>query len=143
MLKFVAVWQGDAVAAARAAGYRNPVTDAYRLMDNPTVMTEIKRKQRAIAEESGRRIGAQLNFDRSHVLNRLWEIAQIPPEETNKGLGSQVKAAEVLTAVFDAELKYIAELLPHLQGKTAAEIHCFIRNGHFPLQQHNPDDGPS
>ncbi|HEV2961503.1 MAG TPA: hypothetical protein VG649_06740 [Candidatus Angelobacter sp.] len=37
MLKFVAVWLGDAVAAARAAGYRNPVTDAYRLMDNPTL----------------------------------------------------------------------------------------------------------
>jgi hypothetical protein len=37
MLKFVAVWLGDAVAAARAAGYRNPVTDAYRLMDNSTL----------------------------------------------------------------------------------------------------------
>src|SRR5438105_3145134 len=66
MLKFVAAWQGDAVAAARAAGYRNPVTDAYRLMNNPTVITEVKRKQRVIAEESGRRMAAQLTFDRSH-----------------------------------------------------------------------------
>ena len=79
MLKFVAAWQGDAVAAARAAGYRNPVTDAYRLMNNPTVITEVKRKQRVIAEESGRRIAAQLTFDRSHVLNRLWEIARLCP----------------------------------------------------------------
>ena len=85
-----------------------------------------------MTEESAKRIAAQLTFNRSQVLNRLWEIAQIPPKETNQTLGAQVKASEALTAAFDAELKYIAELLPHLNTKSADEIQFFIRNGHFP-----------
>ncbi|HEV2962628.1 MAG TPA: terminase small subunit [Candidatus Angelobacter sp.] len=132
MLKFVAAWQGNAIAAARAAGYSKPKSMAFRIMQNDTIKTEIRRKQKIMTEESAKRIAAQLTFDRSHVLNRLWEIAQIPPDETNKNLGAQVKAAETLAGVFDAELKYIAELLPQLNGKTADEIQFFIRNGHFP-----------
>ncbi len=133
-LKFVAAWQGDVVAAARAAGYRKPESMAYKLMDDPAVANEIRRKQRIMTEESAKRLAGQLNFDRAHVLNRLWEIAQIPPGKTNKNLGAQVKAAQALAAVFDNELKYIAELLPQIQTKTADEIQFFIRNGHFPLQ---------
>ena len=131
-LKFIAAWQGNDIAAARAAGYRKPEIVACRLMKDETIQTEIRRKQRIMTEESAKRIAAQLNFNRSQVLNRLWEIAQIPPKETNQSLGAQVKAAEALTAAFDAELKYIAELLPHLNSKTADEVQFFIRNGHFP-----------
>jgi hypothetical protein len=131
MLNFVAAWQGDAFAAARAAKYSNPQVAAYKLMNKPVIKTLIRRKQIAMAEESGKRLGAQLVFDRSHVLNRLWEIAQIPPKETNRSLGGQVKAAEVLGALFDAELKYIAEFLPHLKEKSADELQFFIRHGHF------------
>jgi hypothetical protein len=134
MMNFVAAWQGDAFAAARAAKYSNPQVAAYKLMNNHTIKTLIRRKQIAMAEESGKRLGAQLAFDRSHVLNRLWEIAQIPPDETNKSLGAQVKAAEALGAMFDAELKHLAELLPHLPTKSKDEIQFFIRHGYFPLK---------
>jgi phage terminase small subunit len=51
-LKFVAAWQGDVVAAARAAGYRKPESMAYKLMDDPAVANEIRRKQRIMTEES-------------------------------------------------------------------------------------------
>jgi phage terminase small subunit len=132
-LKFVAAWQGDAIAAARAAGYRKPKSMAFRIMQDETVQTELRRKQRIMTDESAKRIAGQLVFDRSHVLNRLWEIAQIPPDETNKTLGAQVKAAEVLAGVFDAELKYIAELLPQFSTKSADEIQFWIRHGHFPV----------
>ena|SRR5438552_12103590 len=131
-LKFLAAWQGDALAAARAAGYRSPKTAACTVMNDPTVKSEIRRKQKIMTEESAKRIAAQLTFNRSQVLNRLWEIAQIPPNETNQTLGAQVKAAEALTAVFDAELKHLSELLPQLNGKSADEIQFFIRYGHFP-----------
>ena len=131
-LKFIAAWQGDALAAARAAGYRSPKTAACTVMNDPTVKSEIRRKQKIMTEESAKRIAAQLTFNRSQVLNRLWEIAQIPPNETNQTLGAQVKAAEALTAVFDAELKHLSELLPQLNGKSADEIQFFIRYGHFP-----------
>jgi hypothetical protein len=132
MLKFIAVWQGDALAAARAAGYRTPKTAACKLLNNPTIKAAIRQKQRIITEESAKRLAGQLNFDRSHVLNRLWEIAQISAKETNKTLSAQVKAAVALAAIFDAELQQIGELLPQLQTKTADEIQFFVRYGHFP-----------
>jgi hypothetical protein len=140
MLKFIAAWQGNAIAAAKAAGYRKPQVVACRLMKNPTIRAEIRRKQIAMTEESGKRLGVELTFDRSHVLNRLWEIAQIPPNDTNKNLGAQVKAAEVLGALFDAELKYIAEFLPHLQTMSQDDVQFFIRHGHFRQQSGESND---
>ena len=132
-LKFLAAWQGNALSAARAAGYRSPKTAACTLMNDETIQTEIRRKQRIMTDESAKRLAGQLNFDRAHVLNRLWEIAQIPPVKTNKNLGAQVKAAQALATVFDNELKCIAELLPQLQTRTPDEIQFWIRHGHFPL----------
>ena len=131
-LKFIMAWRGDAVAAARAAGYRKPEIVGCRLLQNPAIETEIRRKQRIMTEESAKHIAAQLVFDRNNVLNHLWELSQIPPEKTNNTLSSQVKAAETLTAVFDAEFKHIAEILPHLHGRSPAEIQFWIRNGRFP-----------
>lgn len=133
MLKFIAAWQGDAIAAARAAGYRHPKSMAFKIMQNEVVNTEIRRKQRIMTEESAKRLAAQLNFSRSHVLNRLWEIAQLSPNDTKHTVGGQVKAAETLASIFDAELKHIAELLPQLQTRTPDEIQFWIRHGHFPL----------
>ena len=137
-LRFVAAWQGDVVAAARAAGYTDPTSMAYRIMEYPAVANEIRRKQRIMTDESAKRLAGQLNFDRAHVLNRLWEIAQIPPKETNQTLGAQVKAAEALTAAFDAELKHIAEILPHLNGKSPEDLQFWIHNGHFPQNSGEP-----
>jgi phage terminase small subunit len=132
MMKFVAAWQGNAVAAAHAAGYRNPKISAYRVMKEPIVRDAIRRKQKAMIEESGKLLGAQLNFTRSHVLNRLWEIAQMSPEETNNGVGAQVRASEALATLFDAEVDRIAELVEKLQGKTPQEIEFFVANSAFP-----------
>ncbi|HEV2987384.1 MAG TPA: terminase small subunit [Candidatus Angelobacter sp.] len=132
MLKFIAAWQGNATAAARAAGYRNPQVEGCKLMKKPVIRNEIRRKQKAMSEESGKRLGAQLKFDRSQVLNRLWEISSIPPGKTNNNLFAQVKAAEALASVFDAELKQIAEILPHLHGKTPEELLYWVRHGQFP-----------
>jgi phage terminase small subunit len=131
-LKFVVAWQGNDIAAARAAGYRKPKSMAFRVMKDETVKNAIRSKQKIMIEESAKRIAAQLTFNRSQVLNRLWEIAQIPPNETNQTLGAQVKAAEALAAVFDAELKHIAEILPHLNGKSPEDLQFWIHNGHFP-----------
>jgi hypothetical protein len=131
-LKFVAAWQGNTIAAARAAGYKKPKNMAFRLMQDPTIADEIRRKQRIMTEESAKRIAAQLSFDRSSVLNRLWEIAQIAPDKTNNTLSSQVKAAEALAAAFDAELKHVAEILPHLSGKSEEDVQFWVRHGHFP-----------
>ena len=57
MLKFVACWAGNAVQAARAAGYKNPEASSRKLMKNPAVLELIELSQQSLAKESGKRLG--------------------------------------------------------------------------------------
>jgi phage terminase small subunit len=76
-LKFVAAWQGDVVAAARAAGYRKPESMAYKLMDDPAVANEIRRKQRIMTEESAKRLAGQLKVPKGRSESSpAWSIAE-------------------------------------------------------------------
>jgi phage terminase small subunit len=138
MLKFIAAWQGSAIAAAQAAGYSNPKAAASRLMSMPVIRREIRRKQKAMTEESGKLLGSQLNFTRSHVLNRLWEIAQMSPDETNNSVGAQVRASEALATLFDAETDRIAEIVEKLQGMTEQEVESLAADGNFPESAGGP-----
>jgi phage terminase small subunit len=128
-LKFVIAWQGDAVAAAAAAGYKHPKTAAYRLMKNSHINKEIRRKQTIMIEESARHLAAQLNFTRSHVLNRLWEIAQMTPDETNGNAASQVRASEALASLFNSKEAIIGEFLTEIATKTPDEIRLMVVGG--------------
>ena len=85
-----------------------------------------------MAEESGRLLGKQLTVCRAEVINRLWELAQLPPSETNNTIGGQIKAAETLALVFDIKVNRPADLDRELQGKTSAEIDFFVEHGYFP-----------
>jgi phage terminase small subunit len=128
-LKFVIAWEGDPVAAAHAAGYKDTKTAAYRLMKNRLVRAEIRRKQTAMTEESGKRLAAQLNFNRSHVLNRLWEIAQMGPTETNGNAGAQVRASEALAALFNSKEVIVEEFLTELANKTPDQLRRMVADG--------------
>ncbi len=99
---------------------------AYRLMKNPLIKAEIRRKQTAMTEESGKRLVGQLNFNRSHVLNRLWEIAQLEPGETNGNAGAQVRASEALAALFNSREVIVGEFLTELANKTPDELRLIV-----------------
>ena len=75
-MQFVYLWKGDAIEAAAAAGYRDPKSAAYYLMQQEIICDLIRKKQEKIAEEAGRALGKQLSFYRTDVINRLWELAQ-------------------------------------------------------------------
>ncbi|HEY6351676.1 MAG TPA: hypothetical protein VI636_19925 [Candidatus Angelobacter sp.] len=132
MLAFVAAWQGDAVAAARTAGYSNPKSSAEKLMSNPTINDAIKKKQDATVEESGRRLGKELNFCRADVLNRMWELANPSSPQTPPSFPTQLKAAQALAGILDSHVTSAAELTRLLQGKTQAEAEFFADHGYFP-----------
>ena len=135
MLKFVAAFEGNAISAARRAGYKNPKASAEQLMNNPTVTDAIKKKQDAMSEESGKRLAQELNFCRTDVLNRMWQIAN-PSSNTNAKDGpsfeTQLKAAQALAEIFNNDLTKVSALLSQLPGKTPADIEFLLAYGCFP-----------
>ena len=48
-LRFVAAWTGNLIAAARAAGYKDPKSAAYKLMKDPKVVTALHTANRQTA----------------------------------------------------------------------------------------------
>lgn len=133
MLKFVAAFEGNAISAARRAGYKNPKASAEQLMNNSTVTDAIKKKQDALFEESGKRLAQELNFCRTDVLNRMWQIAN-PSSQTKDGpsFETQLKAAQALAQIFDNDLAHAAEISRELAGKSEAEIAFFLDHGDLP-----------
>jgi phage terminase small subunit len=133
MLKFVSAWQGTAISAARAAGYKHPKASAEKLMKNPTVIDAIKKKQDALSEESGKRLAQELNFCRTDVLNRMWQIAN-PSSQTEEGpsFETQLKAAQALADIFNNDLARAADISRELVNKTETEIAFFLDHGSLP-----------
>lgn len=135
MLKFVAAYEGNATTAARRAGYKNPKSAANKLMKNPTVTDAIKKKQDAMAEEFGRRLARELNFCRTDVLNRIWQIANPSSKEKDDdgpSYETQLKAAQALAEIFDQDISRAAAIAPQLAGKSEAEIEFFLEHGTLP-----------
>jgi hypothetical protein len=136
MLNFVAAWRGNAVAAARAAGYKNPKASAEKLMKNPTMQDAIRKRQEFLIEETTKRFAADIEFCRADVLNRIWRLAN-PPEQPKNGkegpsFETQLKAAQLLAEIFNANIAQAAAIAPKLVGKSPAELELFLATGTVP-----------
>jgi len=143
-IKVLAAWSGDLVAAARAAGYKQPQLAACRLMKNPLFVKTLQQKQESMAEESGKILGQQITVTRAEVLNRIWDLARMSPERTNGTIYGQIKAAETLAHVFDIKIFRQADLDDELRGRTTEEIDYFVANGYFPeTAENHPGELPS
>lgn len=125
-------WNGDLIAAARAAGYKSPKAAALKLMRNPVFTYNLQRKQESMAEESGKILGQQLAVSRTEVINRLWELARMAPSETHGTIYGQIKAAETLAYVFDIKINRPADVDRAVRERTSDEIDFFVQNGYFP-----------
>lgn len=95
---FVQHWKGDAVEAARAAGYSDPQSAAFNLLQHGLIC-ELIRKKRAPAEESDKASSWRFSFCLTDVVERLWALANTPPRETGEPIAGQVRAAEVLAGM--------------------------------------------
>ena len=131
-LKFIARWNGDATAAARAAGYSDPEDSARQLLNNSTVIENLKKKQEAMAQESGKRLGRQITLCRADIINHLWELACKPPSETGNSIYGQIKATTELAGIMCMKVNSTPDLEKELAGKTEDEITFFVEHGYFP-----------
>lgn len=139
-MKVLLSWNGDLVAAARAAGYKNPKVAALNLMKNPVFTYNLQRKQESMAEESGKTLGRQMTVSRTEIINRLWELARMAPTETHGTIYGQIKAAETLAYVFDIKINRPADIDHEVRNRTSAEIDFFVQNGYFPDRETEDGD---
>jgi len=89
-------------------------------------------KQETMIKESGKRLATEINVCRADVVNRLWELAQMPPATTSNGIGGQIKASEILAQIFDVKVNRTADLDRELEGRTEEEVNYFVAHGYFP-----------
>jgi phage terminase small subunit len=129
MLKFVTCYEGNATVAARAAGYTNPVASSKQLMKNLVITKLIQTKQESMAKESGKLLAKQITVCRADVINRLWDLAQLRPDDTNGNIAGQIKATEALAQIFDIKIVRTADLNKQLEGKTQEEVDHFVATG--------------
>jgi len=140
-LKFITHWQGSSVAAAAAAGYSDPVNAAGKLMQQEPVRAAIRRKQNAMAEEAGKILGKQVAVCRADIINRLWELAMMSPDDTNNSIGGQVRASTALADIFASSTRRKPDA-KQLEDKSQDDINFFVVHGYFPPEQEEaaPED---
>lgn len=134
-LRFVAAWTGNLIAAARAAGYKDPKSAAYKLMKDEKVVQALQTKQESMLQESGEHLARTLPLSRADVIDRLWQLAQLSPERTNCNITGQVKAAQALEQIFALNVDRNDLLKRQLQGKSEAEIQFFVVHGFLPYSE--------
>src|SRR5262249_10512485 len=66
-----------------------------------------------------RSLGKQLSFYRTDVINRLWELAQLPPSKTGETITGQIRAAEALAEIMAVEKHVDADNLALVKQLTA------------------------
>src|SRR5579864_7328769 len=133
-LRFVAAWTGNLIAAARVAGYKNPRAAAYKLMKDPEVVKALQTKQESMLQESGEHLARTLPLSRADVIDRLWQLAQVPPEKTNCNITGQVKASQALEEIFALNLDRDERLRARLEGKSKADAEFYVIHGFLPHQ---------
>ena len=134
-LAFVSAWAGNLLAAARAAGYKNPRDAAYKLMKDPEVVKALQKKQESMLQESGEQLARTLPLSRADVIDRLWQLAQLSPERTNSNITGQVKAAQTLEEIFALNIDRNEGLKRQLQGKSEAEMEFYVIHGFLPHRE--------
>jgi hypothetical protein len=111
-LKFVANWEGNNTAAARAAGFKNPEVAGAKLMRMPHIKAAIAAKQKAMIKVAGEELGKAMGeaITKDMLAQRAWQIAKAP--SNNMGMYTcQVNA-----------LKFLGELLKYTGDAQEGEI---------------------
>lgn len=140
--KFVNAWSGNARIAAADAGYRNPESSADQLTSDPVVLAALKRKQDAMVEESGRRLGTQINVCRADIINHLWDLARVPAQDTNGTIYGQVRATQALADIMCMKVVRALDIPKELEGKTREDVDHFLLWGVFPESRDPQSSSP-
>ena len=128
-LAFVVAHVGNDTEAARVAGYKNPERSAPKLMAMPAIRKAIAEKQRAIIVASGARIGRRLS--RIDVINRLLELAELPPHSTRFSINGQVNALKAIAEIEGYMLRGQVDLTKEFADRTVEEVKFFAAHGYY------------
>lgn len=131
-LAFVVAHGGNDTEAARAAGYKNPQRSAPKLMAMPAIRRAIAEKQRAIIAAAGAKIGRRLS--RVDVVERLIELADLPPERTRYNIGGQVSALKAIAELEGYVNRGLVDLTKDFADRTVEEKEFFATHGYYPNQ---------
>jgi hypothetical protein len=138
-LSFVAAHDGNDTEAAKAAGYKNPGRSAAKLMAIPAVRKAIEEKQKAIIEASGAKIGQRLS--KVAVVDRLVELADLPPERTKGNITGQVNALKAIAEIEQFLVRQTRDVTKEADGKTEAEMEFFCVHGYWPEREQSGSRG--
>jgi hypothetical protein len=138
--------------ASRNRGWES--TYGYKVLKRPRVEQYIKKlteeiKRKEIKKNSDE-IAKQRKVDRSHVLERLGQLMDMPPEETNGTITGQVKAGESLAKILGMMVERTADMTKMFENKSEEELDYYAIHGVFPNEHGNAshsgdggDAGPS
>ena len=129
-MAFVAAHDGNDTEAARAAGYKNPARSAAKLMAIPAVRKAIEEKQKATIKASGAKIGRRLT--KVDVVDRLVELADLPPDRTKGNITGQVNALKAIAEIEGFIGRQTMDITKEAEGKTEAEMQFFCAHGYWP-----------
>lgn len=129
-LKFVLVHEGDDVAAARTAGYKNPNTQGARLMSRPHIRKAVEAKHRKAVEESGKQLGRKLT--KCDVIEGLLQLAKLNPEKTRNTITGQVTAWKTIAEIESFLIRKTQDLPPDFDNRTDEEKEFFSSHGYWP-----------
>lgn len=132
--RFVEFYDGNATEAARLAGYKNPNVASAKLMKNPNVKAAIDVKMairlEAQAKEEGRAIGKKAAVTKARVMDRLGDLMDLLPSDTNNNISGQVRAALGLAEILG--MKIGAQNPDKFADFTDAELERYAKDGTVP-----------
>ena len=117
-LAFVLNWKGNAMEAAREAGFSDPKCDAAKLMAIPEIEAAIEKKRERLFDLSARQMVKEITINPAAIINGLAQEAALSENPT-----SRVKAWDSLAEIFGMKTHFSADLTDKLsQGKTKEEL---------------------
>lgn len=124
-LLFVLNWAGNDTLAAKAAGYKHPNKQGPKIAARPHVAELIRKKQDALAKQSGKDLGRSIRITRNDIINRLDELSQKAESDSTK-----VSALSQLADIFGLRAKDSKADL--FTGWTDEELEEYSRTGKLP-----------
>lgn len=126
----------DVEAASEAAGYSTPYKlTGQKVLRNRTVALEIEKRQTRITRATDA-IYAQETIKktrtRGDLIDRLWDLAELPPLGMSGSIAGQVKACGELAEIYGMKVAMNADVSDLFKGRSDEDKIFFATNGYFP-----------